>query len=121
MHPDKRQKVLLFTPLLLLLLLSQYEVTYSCWLKSYNNSLVARKRRKKKHILWSAINERISDIQFHRMFRMSQDYSDSLFQHIISLFGEVNFKSKAYINAFLKDKNQMNDANIKAAGGYIAG
>ena len=58
--------------------------TYSCWLKSYNNSLLARKRRKKKRILWSAINERISDIRFRRMFRMSRDYFDSLCQRIIS-------------------------------------
>lgn len=32
-----------------------------------------------------------------------------------------NFKWEAYINAFLKDKDQMYDANIKTSGGYISG
>ena len=121
MHPDKRRKMLLVAPLLLLLLLSQYEVSYSCWLKSYNNSLLARKRRKKKRILWSSVNERISDIQFRRMFRMSHDCFDSLCQRIISVVGEDKFKSEAYIDAFLKDKDQMYDAHVETTGGYISG
>ena len=118
---DKRRKFLLIAPFLLLWLLSNYEVQRASWQKSYNNHLLGKKRRKKKRILWSTVNERISDIQFRRMFRMNRDCFNSLCQRIISKVGESKFKSEMYIDAFLKNKDQMYDANVKATGGYISG
>ena len=121
MHPNKRRKCLLIASFLLLLLLSHHEVQHASWRKSYNNHLLGKKRRKKKRILWSTVNERISDIQFRRMFRMNRSCFDSLCQCIISKIGESKFKSESYIDALKKNKDQMYDANVKATGGYISG
>ena len=118
---DKWRKFLLISPFIVLWLICHYKVLHESWLKSYNNHLLAKKRRKKKRILWSAVNERISDVQFRRMFRMSRDCFDTLCQHIISKIGEKNFKSELYIDAFLKGKDQMYEAHVKTAGGYISG
>ena len=85
---------------------------------SENNSILAKKRRKKTRILWSTVNERISDAQFRRMFRMNRDCFNLLFQRVIVGVGESKFKSEAYIDAFLKGKDQMYDANVKTTGGY---
>ena len=40
---------------------------------------------------------------------------------IIRSIGEDGFKSEACIDAFLKDEDQMYNANIKTTGGYISG
>ena len=42
-------------------------------------------------------------------------------QRIICSIGERKFKSEAYIDAFLKGKDNMYDANEKTSGGYISG
>ena len=55
------------------------------------------------------------------MFRMSRDCFDSLCQRIIISIGEANFKSESYIDAFLKGKNSMYDANVATTGGFISG
>ena len=121
MRLDKRRKLLLISPFILLWLICQYEVQHASWLKSYNNHLLAKKRRKKKRILWTSVNERISDVQFRRMFRMNRDCFNTLCQHIISKVGERKFKSELYIDAFLKGKDHMYDAHVKTTGGYISG
>ena len=52
---------------------------------------------------------------------MTRDCFNLLCQRIIVCVGEAKFKSEAYIDAFLKGKDQMYDANVKTTGGYIAG
>ena len=52
---------------------------------------------------------------------MKRDCFNLLCQRIIVCVGEAKFKSEAYIDAFLKGKDQMYDANVKTTGGYIAG
>lgn len=94
MRPDIQQKVLLVASLLLFLFLSQYDVTYSYWLKNNNTGLLAKKRRKKNQLLWSAGNERISGTQFHWMFWMRCDSFESICQCIISLVGKKKLKKK---------------------------
>ena len=55
------------------------------------------------------------------MFRITCTCFDSLCQHIISCTGEKGFKSKAYIDAFLKHKCQMYESLSKTNGGYVSG
>ena len=55
------------------------------------------------------------------MFQMTRDYFHLLYQRIIVRAGESNFKSEAYIDTFLKGKDQMYDAHVKTSGDYIAG
>ena len=42
-------------------------------------------------------------------------------QRIITFIGENNFKSEAYIDAFLRGKDIMYNAYVKSTGGYISG
>ena len=98
-----------------------YDIDYQKRMKSENNSRLAKKRRKKRRVLWTYVNDRISDLQFRRMFRMTRDCFDLLCNTIIAGVGEKAFKSEAYIDAFLKGKNYMYDANVATTGGYIAG
>ena len=44
-----------------------------------------------------------------------------LCQLIIGRVGEKQVKSEAYINAYLKGKDPMYDANVQTAGGYVSG
>ena len=81
--------------------LIQYDLTHSLSHRSYINSILANKRRKKR-ILWSVVNERISDQQSCRMFRMTRPCFNLLCQNIIRYTGEKAFKSEAYIDAFFE-------------------
>jgi len=108
-------------PLLVYAVLIQYETQFNIWKCSHNNSLLAKKRRKKVRIPWATINERISDRHFRRMFRMTRDCFALLCSTIISKIGEKQFKSEAYIDAFLKGKDPMYEANTQTTGGYISG
>ena len=60
-------------------------------------------------------------MQFRRMFRMSRDCFDNLCQAIIAAVGEREFCSELYINAFLREKDNMYIAHEKTSGGYISG
>ena len=121
MATNKRRFLIRIIPLLLYLLFSQYEVEHKAWYRSWNNSRLARKRRKKTRILWSDVNTRISDVQFQRMFRMNRECFHALCQKIISCVGEKEFKSEAYIDAFLKGVDPMYDAHCISTGGYVSG
>ena len=109
------------TPLLVYTVLIQYEVEYYSWKRGHNNSVLAQKRRNKVRIPWATINKRISDRHFRRMFRMTRDCFALLCSTIISKIGEKQFKSEAYIDAFLKGTDPMYEANTKTTGGYISG
>lgn len=66
-------------------------------------------------------NECINDVRFReRIFRMPRDYCDLLRKRVTTGVGEQNFKSDAYIGAFLKGKDQMYNANMKTTGVYGA-
>ena len=52
---------------------------------------------------------------------MTRDCFALLCSKIIGEIGEKEFKSKAYIDNFLKCKDLMYEANTKATGGYIYG
>ena len=83
--------------MVLFLLLVHYEVMYSSWLRSYKISKYAHNRRNKERMLWSIVNDIISDVEFWRMFRMNRDWFNSLCHHIIYAVGEREFKSEAYV------------------------
>ena len=122
MHHHVRRTIVLFIPLLLYLLVKQYEVSQSSESdkRSILNSKSSKRRRQKKRVLWTNVNERISDLQFRRMFRMDRECFHLLCQRIISV-GEKEFKSEAYIDAFLKGKDPMYDAHVCTSGGYVSG
>ena len=52
---------------------------------------------------------------------MTRDCFNMLCQSIIVGVGEAKFKSEANIDAFLKGKDHMYDANVKPTGGYVTG
>ena len=110
-----------FLPLLLYSILVQYDNDHHARLRSHNKSIHALERRRKERIPWDVVNERISDRHFRRMFRMTRCCFSLLCQKIISRVGEKQFKSEAYINAFLKGKDPMYDANVQTTGGYVSG
>ena len=64
----RRHIIVLHIPLLFLLIFKQYEVSEYNKQRSLLWSTIAKNRRKKKRVLWSKVNERISDKQFRRMF-----------------------------------------------------
>ena len=66
------------------------------------------------------INERISDVHFRRMFRMTSECLDLLCQRNI-VVGEGQFKPEVYIGAFIKGKDQMCDVIVLTSGGYVSG
>ena len=112
-----RDLFITFLPLLLYFNISDFERDYKHWCISEGT----KTRRLKKRIPWSIVNERISDKQFRRMFRMTRQCFSELCQFIISKVGEKQFKSESYINAFLVNKDSMFIANEKTTGGYISG
>ena len=89
-----------------------YDITYQSKSKSINNTKLAKKRRKKKRVLWSDVNKRISELQFRHMLRMTRDCCQLLYNKIIAAVGESAFKSEAYIESFLKGFFLMYDANV---------
>lgn len=86
--------------LILYILFTQYKIEHKSWYRIWNNSRLAKKRRKKIHVLWSDVNKRISEVQFRRMFRTNMECFDFLGQKIISCVGEKEFKPEAYIDPF---------------------
>ena len=59
--------------------------------------------------------------QIRKIFCMNRECFDLLSQRIITSIGESKFKSEVCIDAFLKGKYNMYDANVKTTGGYISG
>ena len=52
---------------------------------------------------------------------MTRDCIQLLFRRIVTGVGEKEFISEAYIDAFLKGKDPMYDANVETTGVYIVG
>ena len=121
MEDNLRSNILTIVPIMLLLFFARYEVIHSSWHRSMNASIIAHKRRKKKRIHWSTVNLVISDRQFRRIFWMNRDCFNCLCQRIICSVGEREFKSEAYIDAFLKEKDSIYIENIETIGGYLSG
>ena len=114
--------------ILLYLCLKRYCNDKQLLLISEQRSRQARGRRDKERIQWSELQERISDIHFRRMFRMTRLCFDLLCQKIIAAVGESGFKSEAYIDAFLEGDSfifdrskQMHQAQKLTSGGYVSG
>lgn len=83
MDPNHCHLLLGITPLLFYLIFIQYQDEYSFWYTRCIHAHLAPKRRKKYRGLWSDINQRISNIQFRRKFRMNRDYFALLRQFIV--------------------------------------
>ena len=88
-------------PFLLYVSFNQFMVDYNAWDQYLNKSHMAKFCRKKRRITWSSVNERISDTQFRRMFRMSRECFSLLCGYVIASKGEKAFKSESYIHVFL--------------------
>ena len=125
-HVTKCQSKKLLSILLCLLLAKcHYDSIASA--KSASLSAAALHRRKKRRIIWSEINDRISDNHFRRMFRMNRNCFQLLCQKIISTVGESKFKSEEYIAAFLVNpysplslqSAKIHNAHCYTSGGYI--
>ena len=101
--------------------MKQFDVEKANEMMCEERSFVASNRRKKKRVLWHDVSNRMGDYQFRRMFRMSKPCFEELCQTIIGKIGESNFKSEAYIDAFLRGNNKMYKAQEKTCGGYISG
>ena len=108
-------------PLLLYYTFSQFQANYNAWHHHVRLSKNAKNRRVKKRIKWSTVGERISDVQFRRMFRMTRHCFGELCSNITTLVGEKEFKSESYIDAYLADKDSMFIAHEKTSGGYVSG
>ena len=87
-----------------------------------------KKRRKKECIKWSEVQERISDVHFRWMFRMTRECFLLLCQKIIAKVGERSFLSEDYINSFLEGNyidydcsKQIYQAQKITSGGFISG
>ena len=93
MYQHGRCIIVLLTPLILYLIFKQYEVSERNKLRSMHWSSIAKKWRKKKRILWSKVNKRISDNQFRRMFCIDCKCFSLLCKRIIQSVGESKFKS----------------------------
>ena len=80
-------------------------------IKDYEQHVIqsesAKKRRKKSRIKWSTVSFRISDKQFRRMFRMTREAFSELCGIVLDAVGEKEFKSKSYIDRFLKDQHSL--------------
>ena len=72
---QRRHLIVLLIPLLFFLIFKQYEVSEHNNKRSLHWSTIAKNRRKKKRILWSKVNERISDNQFRRCFAWTASVS----------------------------------------------
>ena len=107
--------------LLFYVVFNQYKFGYTSWLSSSNNSRLAKKRRQKRCITWAKVNERISNVQFQRLFWMTRRCFNLLYQKIIASVGESQFKPEAYITEFLRGKDQIHDASYLTTAGYISG
>ena len=82
----------------------------------------------KKRIRWSVVLECISDTHFRRIFCMTRECFILLCGKIIASIGESNFKSEAYIDAFLTKEGIVHDcvsimtrAHMLSSGGFISG
>ena len=94
---------------------------------SLHRSHSALHRRKIKRTTWEEFNTKVTDVHFRRMFRMTRDCFSMLCNRIIVHVGESNFKSEAYLDAYLRDNSyndtftRMHHAHLSTSGGYISG
>ena len=118
---NKHNFIKTLLPLLLYDIFSQYAIKKQRFEHIRYLTQKAKSRRVKKHILWSTINEQISEIQFRRMFCMSRDCFNELCKKIIDNVGESAFKSESYIDSHLWGNDIMFMANGKTTSRYISG
>ena len=118
----------LILPVIFMIIFRQYCEQKTKLIISMEKSEQALKRRIKKRIRWSVLLERISDTHFCRMFRMTPECFRLLCCRITASIGESNFKSEAYIDAFLIREGIVHDrlsiiarAHIASSGGFISG
>ena len=91
MITQHRQRIIL--PLLLYLCFKHYTQNRYDINAPILKSEYALKRRKKKRMLWSVVNEQISEAHFRQMFRMIQPCFNLLCATIITSIGERAFFS----------------------------
>ena len=115
-----RRLSLQFLSLLLLLHLNkvQKHEQYKNHTRMSNRAL---SRRKKKRIPWQYVDSMLNERQFRRMFRMTRECFHLLCEKMKITVGESEFKSEAYINAFLNKKSSIYNANCETTGGFISG
>ena len=90
-------------------------------LVSAKASADAKKRRKKKRIPWSHVDQMLNERQFRRMFRMTRECFALLCEKIKISVGESMFKSQVYIDTFLDYPGSIHYANCETTGGFISG
>ena len=61
----------------------------------------ARERIPKQRFLWSQFKDSLSERNFKRTFRMSKNCFDSLYNRIISVVGDDEFKSENFLETFM--------------------
>jgi hypothetical protein len=118
-----------FQKLKLLLLLLQIAVLFSNLVKcvieqevmSQHRKHAAMQRCRRSRLSWFDFNNSVSDIQFRRMFRMSQQCFNELCQSIIAGVGENAFKSEYYIEQMLQRRVPIYLAHQESCGGFICG
>ena len=98
---DQRKFVKMLFPLLFYCAFKKYEIVALGLIRSEYFSDLALRRRRKHRLKWSEVNERISDLQFRKMFCMSRHCFDLLCNSIIEAIGESKFKSETYIDTIL--------------------
>lgn len=112
--------ILKILSLLLLLRLNQQQ-QHGIYKTSIRMSKRALSRRKKKRIPWEYVDSMLNARQFRRMFRMTRECFHLLCEKMKITVGESEFKSEAYINAFLNKKGSIYNANCETTGGFISG
>ena len=129
-----RRKYHTILPLILYICFKQFCQKQHDVSASILKSDLALSRRIKIRVPWSIINERISDIHFRRMFRMTRQCFDELCSKIRCSIGERAFLSEKYIDAFMSDDDistchfmstcrlsRMYRAHCRTSGGFISG
>ena len=88
----------------------------------------AKNRRFKKRRSWNGFQDRLSDRQFRRYFRMSRECFQQLCNKIEDNVGSDDFKSERYLrelrlglNSFQLNKKKMEKAHTDSTGGFISG
>ena len=112
--------ILKILSLLLLLRLNQQQ-QHGIYKTSIRMSKRALSRRKKKRIPWEYVDSMLNARQFRRMFRMTRECFHLLCEKMKITVGESEFKSEAYIHAFLNKKGSIYNANCETTGGFISG
>ena len=87
----------------------------------------AKKRKCNRRQSWMKFQNKLSDRQFRRYFRMTRECFTLLCERILSNVGHENFKSEQYLNevrlGIITEKKKSNSFNAhqKSTGGFISG